>query len=510
MFTDFYAKILKKFLLSACVLTLLYGCFLHIALASTTQQACQALHQTIETISQDLCNEVQFSRIPLASKKHRLPIIYKKLHHQAETDKPRILLLGGIHANELSSFDLVMKWTHKLRRQKKSLYSWLTIPAVNINALLRPQPTRQNINDVDINRNFPLSANSLDSPLILWERDGSKPRRYPGVKPFSEIETKTIDKLIQSFKPQLIISMHAPLDFIDYDGLPQHAPAKLGALSLKLTSSYPGSLANYYWNVKRIPVLTIELDNAQKLPPAIQVSHIWYDLLRWLDRQYYPDLVPKDDVATFNEAMEALSLNNLTKATFLFTQIKDKDLYIEAQNNLAYILHSQNKTEQAQKIWEEIINQQNSALLTVLNNYINNKNKTNPFGIQLLPVPTKLLTQSNDLQALHWRFKAWKDAWLNGESSLYFSLYTDNQSPTKGMDYKQWRKQQEQALSQKKLPRLSLENIQHKVTIPNQKAETIFKQVTHSEKQKTTIQKKLLWEKHQDNWKISREIIIKK
>jgi len=45
---------------------------------------------------------------------------------------------------------------------------------------------------------------------------------------------------------------------------------------------YPGSLGNYSGVHKNVPVITIELPNAQKMPPEAEVRRIWIDMLGWI------------------------------------------------------------------------------------------------------------------------------------------------------------------------------------------------------------------------------------
>lgn len=68
------------------------------------------------------------------------------------------------------------------------------------------------------------------------------------------------------FKPQRIVSIHAPYGVLDVDG-PSVPPSTLGRLSLDQVDVFPGSLGNYGGVHKGMPVVTIGLPNAFRTPP---------------------------------------------------------------------------------------------------------------------------------------------------------------------------------------------------------------------------------------------------
>lgn len=474
-------------------------------------KACQLLAKKRPSVTLEACNNINFSMIALTPKARSLPIIYKKIPTTQAHKVPNILILGGIHANEVNSFDLAMQWLDKLLKKKHHRYNWLIAPAININALVKTQPSRTNRHGVDINRNFPLAQNTLNNPTALWEKAGKKPRHYPGPKPFSEQETRIIDHLVKSFQPSLIIAIHAPLKLIDYDGLSHYAPKKLGDLPLNLTESYPGSLASYYWNIHRIAVLTIELGRVQNHRSPLQNAHLWYDLMRWLDQQYYPDASPKDDIALFNRAMAALSLNHFDQAVQLFSHIEDKQLQLSAKNNIAYIRYQQNDLQQARALWHSILQSQNPHLISVINNYLLTMDSSHTMStLQTISLSAEQLTQAKAIQEIHWHLKAWKDAWLHSDKALYFSLYMAKTSPRKNLSYPQWKKNKITQFDDYPLSFLRIENIQHQIHTTNKQIKSTFKQIYQVGKDKTqTSHKTLIWRKHRNHWLIEKEIIRK-
>src|SRR5699024_241427 len=86
-----------------------------------------------------------------------------------------------------------------------------------------------------------------------------------------------------AFRPDVIISVHAPYGVLDYDGT-YPAPRQLGSLDLHRLGVYPGSLGNYASRMLGIPVITIELEHARELPPPAEVRQMWIDLNNWLSR----------------------------------------------------------------------------------------------------------------------------------------------------------------------------------------------------------------------------------
>lgn len=200
----------------------------------------------------------------------------------------RVLLIGGIHGDEYSSVSIVFKWMEILNEHHSGLFHWHVIPLMNPDGLLRAQSQRQNENGVDLNRNFP-SADWDDLAIPYWrERAASNERRYPGPEAASEPEIAWLVEHIKAFKPDIIISMHAPYHLVDYDGPPQ-APEQLGDLQLNKLGVYPGSLGNYAGLDLDRRVLTVELPYAGIMPGSTMINRMWTDIVGWLTRELSAD-----------------------------------------------------------------------------------------------------------------------------------------------------------------------------------------------------------------------------
>ena len=192
-----------------------------------------------------------------------------------------ILVIGGIHGDELTAVSIVFHWLDWARQPDAAFYQWRMIPAANPDGLLVRPSTRVNANGVDLNRNFQTPDWDRDAQDYWVKRTRRDPRRYPGKAAGSEIETRWLEKQIDEFRPDLIISIHAPYNLLDYDG-PVPEPMRFGRLSLNRLGVYPGSMGNYSGLFKQIPVITIELPNANSMPSLRDQQAMWVDMLKWM------------------------------------------------------------------------------------------------------------------------------------------------------------------------------------------------------------------------------------
>lgn len=196
----------------------------------------------------------------------------------------RVLVIGAIHGDELSSASLALHWIRMAEdppAQTPQPVSWRFIPIVNPDGLLQRPPKRTNASGVDLNRNFPTPGWEKDAKSYWEKRTRKDPRRWPGPKPLSEPETRFLHEQMQAFQPHLIVSIHAPYGVLDFDG-PTAPPSRLGRLYLDQVGIFPGSLGNYGGVHKGIPVVTIELPSAIRTPLDAEMRQMWLDLLRWM------------------------------------------------------------------------------------------------------------------------------------------------------------------------------------------------------------------------------------
>ncbi len=246
-------------------------------------QACQKISQKLASVSLSECKSLNLKPSGFNSV-NDFPILIKEYPPlKVKKTKGRILLVGGTHGDELASISIVFKWMKTLQKHHSGLFHWHVIPLMNPDGALVKKQNRLNANGVDLNRNF-LTPGAKGSALAYWKNSTYyNQRRYPGKHPLSEPETQWLKQEIDTFKPDVIISVHAPYSLVDYDAPDRKkAPNRIGYLHKNLMGTYPGSLGNYAGIHLGIPVITLELPHAGIMPSKQQISHLWTDLIRWL------------------------------------------------------------------------------------------------------------------------------------------------------------------------------------------------------------------------------------
>ena len=199
--------------------------------------------------------------------------------------KNRSLVLSAVHGDEVTpvyfGFRLVdwLKANPEVCRDKFIVIA----PLVNPDGFFRyTRGTRTNWNKVDLNRNFD-TPEWTEKAHHLWKTRFASQRRYfPGDTAASEPETEFQKWLIATFRPTKIMSVHAPLNILDYDGPGiENAQAftrayvdSCEALNKAVSSAttllkffpygaFPGSLGNYAGQSKGVPTFTVELPTAK-------------------------------------------------------------------------------------------------------------------------------------------------------------------------------------------------------------------------------------------------------
>lgn len=187
------------------------------------------------------------------------------------------LIMCGVHGDEITPIKFCYDLLMDLKENPQIIGDNLIIiaPLVTPDSFFREKPTRYNARGVDINRNFP-TKDWAENAIRLWKsRYKSDKRRYPGKYALSEQETIFSVNIINLYNPQKIISVHAPLTLLDYDG-PSFSQVEGKAAKQLLVqmsnkagkykiSNYPfftGSLGNWAGNERNIPTYTLELPNS--------------------------------------------------------------------------------------------------------------------------------------------------------------------------------------------------------------------------------------------------------
>jgi protein MpaA len=225
--------------------------------------------------SESHCHRVNWNHVRNSVESR--PLIWK-VFGEEKTGNNVTMILCGVHGDEITPikfcFDILKDLIDNPLDMKDQ--TLVLVPLVNPDSFLKEMPTRTNANGVDVNRNLPTKDWDREA-LSTWKnRYGSNPRRYPGKKSLSEPETLFQVNLIKRYQPHKIISVHAPLTLLDYDGprLAGKTTISLGEKLLKTMSKkaynykirnypfFPGSLGNYAGSERNIPTYTLELPNS--------------------------------------------------------------------------------------------------------------------------------------------------------------------------------------------------------------------------------------------------------
>lgn len=164
----------------------------------------------------------------------------------------KLLIIGVFHGDEPQGEFFINSYLKAHPDNgKNALYF---IPRLNDNNI------RQNKNGVDLNRNFPTENWVL----------GEKNDYYGGNSPNSELETKFLVELIDKNKFDAIITIHAPYKVVNYDGPAQDLAQKISEfIGYPPTASIgyptPGSFGTYCGVERKIPTITIEIDEKENI-----------------------------------------------------------------------------------------------------------------------------------------------------------------------------------------------------------------------------------------------------
>ena len=258
---------------------------------SAPTSACSLFLPRLPGVAPQRCQAAQL--VPSGARSRQgVPLFWRDVHTPATVQTVarnaiaplRVLVVGAIHGDELTSASVALHWialAEKMQTLGQAVH-WRFIPVLNPDGLLARKPSRVNARGVDLNRNFNTPEWQRDAPHYWEKRTRKDPRRWPGPAPLSEPESQFLHDQMDAFDPQLVVSIHAPYGVLDFDG-PHDPPQRLGRLRLDRVGVFPGSLGHYGGVQQGMPVVTIELDHALKMPRDGEVRAMWSDLLRWMD-----------------------------------------------------------------------------------------------------------------------------------------------------------------------------------------------------------------------------------
>lgn len=186
------------------------------------------------------------------------------------------LILCGVHGDEITP----VKFCWDLMNELKSNHTFkdkmvVVAPLVTPDSFFIKKPTRTNGSGVDVNRNFPTVDWSAEAHKKWKSAYKGDKRKFPGHKAGSEQETVFQMNLIKRYKPNKVISVHAPLTILDYDGptllaengksakeLLEQMSEKSSGYKVSNYPIFPGSLGNWAGKENHIPTYTLELPNS--------------------------------------------------------------------------------------------------------------------------------------------------------------------------------------------------------------------------------------------------------
>ena len=148
----------------------------------------------------------------------------------------------------------------------------LFIPCLNPDGLQLGQ--RTNANGVDLNRNFPTKN---------WELT-EKNEFFGGEKPASEIETQFLIDVINQYKPETILTLHAPFKVVNYDGPARELAEQISQIigyPVEESIGYPtpGSFGTYAGIERQIKTITLELDETCHVEELLTPVHKIFDII---------------------------------------------------------------------------------------------------------------------------------------------------------------------------------------------------------------------------------------
>lgn len=178
------------------------------------------------------------------------------------------LIFGAFHGDEPESADLARRFAEYVwsNPAKVNPMAVVVVPEVNPDGLARG--TRANANGVDINRNVAVSN---------WMPRKRRTGTFPGEIPNSEPESRVVMRLIERYRPDVVVSIHSirsGKECVNYDGPARDLAEKMSrhcGYPAKASIGYPtpGSFGTYSGKELNIPTITLEL------PRGADVDKIW-------------------------------------------------------------------------------------------------------------------------------------------------------------------------------------------------------------------------------------------
>lgn len=195
-----------------------------------------------------------------------------------------LYLIGGVHGDEVEGV-YVLKELFQWLKNEHTLKDlpMVVLPILNVDGYRAN--SRVNAHLVDLNRNLPTKD---------WSSVVTKPRYNPGPKPLSEPENQFLVKLLDKYKPGLIISFHTWKPILNYNGDCKDVAEYLaGFNNYEIASDIgyptPGSLGTFGVEKYNTSVLTFECPELKKHKETLK--EIWVENEPGLKGLFQTDLI---------------------------------------------------------------------------------------------------------------------------------------------------------------------------------------------------------------------------
>jgi protein MpaA len=164
--------------------------------------------------------------------------------------RPPALIFGAIHGDEAVTQLMCERLCDELLERPPGRVTWI-IPCVNVDGVLAG--TRNNANDVDLNRNFHCTN---------WGEQ-RRPGYHPGSAAEDQPESRALAAIIEELSPARIIALHAGYRMVNFDGAGGALAKEMSDLCgypVEHDMGYPtpGSFGTKYGVERGLEVITLE------------------------------------------------------------------------------------------------------------------------------------------------------------------------------------------------------------------------------------------------------------
>lgn len=195
-----------------------------------------------------------------------------------------LYLMAGVHGDEVEGV-YVLKELFNWLKNEHSLKDMpiVVIPILNVDGY-RAQ-SRVNAHMVDLNRNLPTRD---------WTPEQTQAKYNPGPKALSEVENQFLVKLLDKYKPGMIISFHTWKPILNFNGDCQDIAEYLHTFNKyemagDIGYPTPGSLGTFGVEEYSSPVLTFECPELKTHRESLK--DIWKENEEGLKKIFSTDLI---------------------------------------------------------------------------------------------------------------------------------------------------------------------------------------------------------------------------